>query len=113
MMTTTTIVDTAMRKLPATFQGLKVLRGKGTHYKTVDKLMEQKAWGYDEWPRAQDEFFLVVENNKDDQEIRGGAVFSTLKDALKLARANANGNVDQRVIRCTSEYLIIATENEL
>ena len=100
-----------MKKLPKMFGGVALARGKGMNYKAHDKLVEKQAWGYEEWPRG--EFFLATSDRKDDHDLCGGMVFSKLEDATKYARSCANGNVDHRVLQCTSVLLVIATDNEL
>jgi Arc/MetJ-type ribon-helix-helix transcriptional regulator len=39
--------------------------------------------------------------------------FSSKADAVRYARARANGNVDHRVLRVTEQVLVVATRNEL
>jgi len=39
--------------------------------------------------------------------------FGSRADAVRYARALANGNVDQRVLRVTEQTLVVATDNEL
>jgi hypothetical protein len=100
-----------VKKLPKTFRGVAIMRGKGLHHKKFDALTDAKA--LDEFPNT-GEFFIVITESIRDGEMAGwGRVFAAKADAVKYARACACGNVDHRVLRCTSEVLVIATENEL
>jgi hypothetical protein len=97
-------------KLPKTHRGVPVARGKGLHYKEVDRIEEEEAYSHDEWPTGV--FFLVIADNKNDRDV-DGKVFGNWDTAVKYAKACANGNVNYRVIRATSELLVIATRNDL
>ena len=97
-----------MKRLPKTWQGTPVVRGKGIHHEKVEALEYDKA--LDSWP-GRGEFFIVVDENPD--SISGAKAFSKRAEAVTYARACGNGNVDHRVLRCTSELLVVATGNEL
>lgn len=101
-----------MKRLPKTYRGVPVARGKGLSYLEVDRIEEEEAYSHDEWPNAKDVFYVVVANNKNDRDI-DGKVFKRKDIAVKYAKACANGNVDYRVLRCASALLVIATDNDL
>jgi len=101
-----------MKKLPKKFQGAEVVRGKGMTSEKMDALVESCALSNFE---AMREMYLVVddtalEDADDAVQVKG---FTSKKEALLFARGRASGNVDQRVLRITSQVLVIATENDL
>lgn len=88
----------------------KTIRGKGIDSDEIDDLVDKHALSCDEWPRG--EFFLVTDERKDDTDLRDGKVFGKLAHATKYAQACGHGNVNQRVLRCTTEIIVIATDNK-
>ena len=99
-----------MKKLPATWQGVPLARGLGM--KSLEDFVDKHSIA--EWPTGAREFFLVVANDPSDIDVLGQArAFPTLTEATRYARGLANGNIDWRVLRCSSALLVIATENEL
>lgn len=52
----------------------------------------------------------ALEDSDSSVEIKG---FIDKDVAIRYARARANGNVDQRVLRVTDQVLVVATDNEL
>ena len=99
----------ARGKLPATFQGAKVVRAVGM--KNFDKFLEKKA--LDQFIATQP-MYIVVDNSilerPDFADVHG---FLSEAEALKCARAKGNGNIDQRVLKVVAQTLVIATDNEL
>lgn len=98
--------------LPKTFRGARVIRGLGMDAGAFDALIDKRSM--DQFD-ATGEMWIVVEDNAlegrfPDTNIRA---FDNQKDALRCARAHANGNVDQRVLRVTAQVLVVATENDL
>lgn len=98
-----------MKKLPKTWRGAAVVRGKGMHYKKYEALVETHALDVFE---AERESWLVV---RDDLTNGLGPpkLFASYDRALAFARAESNGNVDHRVLRIDGQTLVVATENEL
>lgn len=96
-----------LKKLPKTFCGVPVARGRGLSSERFDELEHEKSC--DDWPIGG--FYVVVPTWID--RITEMKVFKDKADAVTYAKGLSNGNVDHRVLRCTSELLVIATENEL
>lgn len=99
----------AMAKLPTKFNGAKVVRGLGMNYEKYEKLVDKKALG--EW-EAREPVYVVVE---DKLELDSGAdvqVFLDEEDALRIARARSNGNVNHRVLKVTEQTLVVGTESD-
>lgn len=101
-----------MRKhpLPKTFQGARVVSGKGLNYKKFDEMKLRHA--HDQF-RATEPTYLVLDNNALEDGDSEVVCFSDEAKAIRFAQAKANGNVDQRVVRITEHVLVIATENDL
>ena len=100
------------KQLPKKFQGAGVVRGKGMNGDKLAAFVERCA--LDQFDATKDNF-LVIENTALEDlhasvEVRG---FASKEEALRYARAMANGNVDHRVLRVTEQTLVVATENEL
>lgn len=100
-----------VKKLPKTFQGADVIRGRGMNNEVFDSLIERKA--LDQFDATR-ETFLVLDNRALDHG-GGGEVrcFADRSSAIRYARAMAHGNVDQRVLRVRGQILVVATDNEL
>lgn len=101
-----------MKKLPKMLRGAEVVRGLGMKSEQLDVLVEKKALNNFD---ATCEMWLVVEDNvledpDSSVQVKG---FRIKADAVRYARACANGNVDQRVLRVNAQTLVIATMNEL
>ena len=101
-----------MKKLPKKFQGAAVVRGLGMKSDKFDKLVEDKA--LDRFDAMRNTY--VVVEDKALEEDSGSVVvrcFADEADALRYAKACANGNVDHRVLRVTQQTLVVATQNDL
>jgi hypothetical protein len=98
--------------LPKMHRGAAVERGKGMDSDDLDDLVERKSLAQFEASRG--DHFLVVENNalEDDMGVVVRA-FLDYDEALRCAKAQANGNVDHRVLRVTAQTLVVATMNDL
>jgi hypothetical protein len=99
------------KKLPKKFQGAAVVRGLGMNSDKLDVLVEKKSLGQFD---AMRDTYLVLENDALEDDF--GVTVRCFRDeaeALRYARAMANGNVDHRVLRVTAQTLVIATRNEL
>ena len=100
-----------VKKLPKTFQGADVIRGRGMNNKAFESLIKRKA--VDQFDATR-ETFLVLDNRALEHG-GGGEVrcFADRSSAVRYARGLAHGNVDQRVLRVCGQILVVATENEL
>jgi hypothetical protein len=97
--------------LPSHFGGAELVRGKGMNADELDEFVMRKA--FDQF-YANHDIWLVLENNAlEDGGFNEPRAFKTKEEAVRYAQAQANGNVDQRVLRVTEQVLVIATENEL
>jgi hypothetical protein len=99
------------KKLPKKFRGADVVRGLGLGQRAFEDLIRKRSLdNFD----AMRETFLVVEDRalEDDfgVEVR---CFADEALAIRCARALANGNVDQRVLKITQQTLVVGTENDL
>ena len=97
-----------MKKLPKKFGGAKVMRGLGMKQKPYKRLSDKSLDDFN----ASGDLWIVL----DDRALRDhsyATAFKIKEDAIRFARAEANGNVDQRVLRVTEQILVIATENDL
>jgi hypothetical protein len=102
-----------MKKLPKKFQGANVVRGLGLNQDKFDALVERKA--LDQF-NAMKDTYLVIENGALEDDF--GVVvrcFADEAEAIRYARAMANGNVDHRVLRvpANAHTLVVGTRNEL
>lgn len=100
-----------MKKLPKKFRGAEVTRGLGMKSNELDELIEKKS--LDQFI-ASEETFLVIEDKALEDEF--GTVVKCFLDqdaAVRYARAMSNGNVDHRVLRVSSQVLVVGTNNEL
>lgn len=99
-----------VKKLPKTFRGAPVVRGRGMDMEAFEELVETRA--LDQFDATR-ETFLVLDDRAlayvSGSEVR---CFSDKNIALRCARALGNGNVDQRVLRVCGQILVVATENE-
>jgi len=100
-----------VKKLPKTFQGADVIRGRGMNNEVFESLIKRKA--LDQFDATR-ETFLVLDNRALEHG-GGGEVrcFADRSSAIRYARGLAHGNVDQRVLRVCGQILVVATENEL
>ena len=101
-----------MKRLPKKWQGADVVRGLGMNSDKLDTFTERKAM--DNF-RATHDMWIVLENNaledlNNSVEVKA---FGSKADAVRYARAMANGNLDHRVLRVTEQVLVIATDNDL
>ena len=104
--------EAAAKQLPKTFQGAEVVRGLGMNSDQLHTFLERNAM--DRFDATRD-MWIVVEANAleyldDSVQVKG---FAAKDDALVYARAQANGNVDHRILRVTEQVLIVATGNDL
>jgi hypothetical protein len=111
-MSTKTKPKKSTKKLPATFRGATVVRGEGMNADALDSFLERNAM--DQFD-ATKEMWLVIEDRAlddpdDSVSVRG---FATREEALQCAKAQANGNVDHRVLCVTQQVLVVATMNNL
>jgi hypothetical protein len=99
-------------KLPKKWRGAEVVRGLGMNYEKLRVLVEGSALENFDATRAT---WLVIEDGalQDPGDAVEVKAFHTKARALRYARARANGNVDQRVLRVTEQVLVVATENDL
>ena len=101
-----------MKRLPKMFRNAEIVRGLGMKAAMLDALVEKKA--VDQFD-ATCEMWIVVEDKA--LEDSAGSVqvkgFTAKADAVRYARACAQGNVDHRVLRVTDQVLVVATMNEL
>ena len=99
------------KKLPKTYQGAKVVRGRGMNSDQLDDFVEKKAYA-EFLPNAPQ--WLVIEDRA--LEDRDGStqvrVFGSERDALRCAKALANGNIDHRVIKLGRQTFVLGTMNE-
>jgi len=100
------------KRLPKKFHGADVVRGLGMKAEAFDLFTERKALDVFDATR---EMWIVIEDSAledldDSVEVKG---FADKADAVRYARARANGNVNHRVLRVTEQVLVIATMNEL
>ena len=99
------------KKLPRKFGGADVARGHGVGRKAFEEL-ENKA--LDQFNATRETFLVIADRALED---RGGSeevwCFTRKSVALRFARALANGNVDQRVLRICGQTLVVATDNDL
>lgn len=101
----------AVKPLPKKFRGADVVRGLGMKSEALDELVDRKA--LDVFDATRDTW-LVVEDRA--IEVDGSCeprCFHKKEDALRYARAMANGNIDHRVLRVTEQILVVGTNNEL
>jgi len=101
-----------MKRLPKMFRSAEIVRGLGMKAALLDALVEKKAlYQFDAtcamWIVVEDK---ALEDLDGSQRVKG---FTTKADAVRYARACANGNVDHRVLRVTDQVLVVATLNEL
>lgn len=100
-----------VKVLPKTFLRATVVRGQGMNIKAFEELLQKRA--LDQFDATQ-ETFLVLDNRA--LEHSGGVEVRCFVDklaAVRCARALANGNVDQRVLRVCGQILVVATDNDL
>ncbi len=96
-------------KLSKKWRGAEVVRGLSMHYEKLDALVETHALV--EWDATRPLYVVVADLCLDDHsDVRA---FIDRDKALRYARACANGNVDQRVLRVTEQVLVVATDNDL
>ena len=100
------------KKLPKTFQGAAVVRGRGMKSADLDAFVEREALA--EFDATRDMWIVVEDGALEDLDgsvqIKG---FLTNGTAVRYARAMANGNVDHRMLRVSEQAPVIATDNEL
>lgn len=101
------VISPRRAKLPTSFRGVPVARGRGLDADRFDRLEEERAC--DGFPDG--EFFVVMPERLDG--LGDPKVFKSRTDAIAYAKALSNGNVDHRVLRASSELLVIGTENDL
>lgn len=97
-----------MKRLPKTFAGAPILRGKSLDGFAFHRLCIRAA---DLFP--QHNYYVVVSNDPQDLGSSESLVFKNKVDAIKYARALSYGNVDHRVLHVKDHILVIATKNEL
>jgi len=76
-----------------------------------DTLLEKKSM--DHFDATAEMWIVLCDGSLDhdwNTQVKG---FAKKSDAVRFARACANGNVDQRVLRVTAQVLVVATENSL
>lgn len=98
------------RKLPDRFQGAAVMRGLGMKSDRLDALIEREACDIFDATKT---MYLVMDDKALDNPGYEVHAFTDQAVAIRVARAHANGNVDQRVLMVCKQMLIIATDNEL
>lgn len=87
---------------------LRATEKDGMTSEELDALVEDHSYVHGEWPKGV--FYAVVPD-----AIQGHAgwdgitVFKTRGDAIVYARAMAQGNVDQRVLKVTESTLVLST----
>ena len=100
-----------MKRLPKTYRGAEVVRGLGMNGDKLDVFVERNAVDCFD---ATGDMWVVVEDRARDPdnsvEVKG---FASKAEAVRYARARANGNVDHRVLRVTDQVLVVATDNDL
>lgn len=97
--------------LPRMFRGAVVVRGLGMDGDKYARLIEEKAAANFDATR---DMWVVLDDKALEADLSVTLrAFSDKADALRCARANGNGNVDQRVLRVTEQILVVATENDL
>lgn len=101
-----------MKKLPKKFQGAEVVRGLGMNSDKLDNFVDKKALDVFDATRA---MWIVVEDKVLEDPYGSTRIkgFIDKDDAIRYARALANGNVDHRVLRVTDQVLVVATDNDL
>jgi len=100
------------KALPKMWQGAVVERGEGMNGDALDDFIEQRS--LDQFCAARGDHFLVVENNALEDDM--GTViraFDNYDEALRCAKAQSKGNIDHRVLRVTTQTLVVATMNDL
>ena len=100
------------KKLPKTFGGAEVVRGKGMNSDDLDEFLERRAM--DTFDASRD-MWVVVEDNalRDLEDHVDVKAFDNKDDAVLYAQARSNGNVDHRVLRVTDQVLVVGTWNEI
>jgi hypothetical protein len=102
----------AARKLPKTYQGAAVVRGRGMNSAKFAAFVERKA--LDDFDATRDMWLVIedkaLENSDGFIEVRG---FINRGNAVRCARALSNGTIDHRVLLVTEQVLVVATANEL
>lgn len=100
-----------MKRLPKTYRGAEVVRGLGMNADKLDAFIDRNATDIFD---AMGDMWIVVEDRALDfdnsVEVKG---FASKAEAVRYARARANGNVDHRVLRVTEQVLVVATLNDL
>jgi hypothetical protein len=101
-----------MKQLPKKFRGAAVVRGLGMKGDKLDALVERKA--LDCFDATRDTYLVVADRALEDPDSSETVrCFADEAEALRYARAMANGNVDHRVLRVTGQTLVVATRNDL
>lgn len=100
-----------MKKLPKKFLGAAVVRGLGMKSAQLDTMIEKKA--LDQFDATKDSYLVVEDKALEDDFGVVVRCFADETEAIRYARAMANGNVDHRVLRVTAQTLVVATRNEL
>lgn len=97
---------------PKKYRGADVVRGLGMKARKLDALLEQKAM--DCFDATADMWIVVADESLVDLDASVQVkAFSSKEEAIRVARAMSNGNVDHRVLRVTEQTLVVATENTL
>lgn len=101
-----------MKKLPKTFRGAQVIRGLGMNSDKLEAFVDKKA--LDQFVATKAMWIVVEDKTLEDFggsfEVKG---FASKANAVRYARALANGNVDHRVLRVTDQMLVVGTDNDL
>ena len=96
-------------KLPKTFRGAEVVRGLGMNADAYDKLIEENSM--DQFDATIESWLVVDDRGLEDSSFSEPKMFSNKKDAIRCAQAQANGNIDQRVLRVVEQILVVSTKN--
>lgn len=101
------------KRFNADNNGIPMLPGHGLDSEEYDNLSNQ---ALDEWPRGKQVFYLVVEERVendggfDTPKISEGKAYKSRAKAIEMAKARASGNVDQRVLKVSSEAFVLSTD---
>jgi len=100
------------KKLPETFAGARVVRGLGMRAEAYDALVETHAFAEFSDARGRDVYLVIEDAALDDGVFMELRLFADYDKALRCARAQASGNMNQRVLKVTEQTLVVGTESD-
>lgn len=102
----------AAKRLPKSFRGVEVVRGRGMDRGKCAAFIEKKA--LDQFDASCEMWLVVADNALADPNASWEVKeFVTKVDALRYARGASYGNVNHRLLRITGQVLVVATMNGL